>query len=1682
MQEESTEVQTSSYDLIRRRLLSQGEVLKERAEKLNTLRQAFFGSTQMTVIGQDRIRTENNCIPVDIVSVGGKFLFGYNVFIGLRKQTSVDDVFSLHKFSRDENEGIVLDPVPQDSSKYFLSDPRFLQDFQDLYTYYKDAHLLQLRRVEGKLLAIFQVGSSLTDVRVLRWSVSPTGEVKYIDNSGVRDNTPVPSHDFVWKAVGREDHVSGRHPHISIRDKVFVEAVGGDLTIKIEDNTEDGRGIYREPVDDPNQALGDAEIHYAELGNLILIKIRPYREEKTRYFVFNVVTQTVVRIDAIGQSCVQLPEDHGVIFPGGYVLADGEHRGFDADITGMRFAESIRSPNGEDVLYVFYRPKDGRYILLAYNLIRKEVQNPIHCHGYSLFRDGAMIVFRVAGADPTRVHPMQIWQSPFVSDEHAAAQPNDGTFLSRIGNADLVRGISEALTVVRMVNNQQPTVGVYETLINAVQRTRDGYFWIDDSEALGLGDAFKEIAKTAELIIDEFVKVTELKAKAAQGLSEVEAHQEAVLRDVRFDDWKELQRFIDGLGNLHGLRGRLITMQEIRYINAERLKTLETQVIEKFDHLSRATVGFLLGHDSLSPYKKSLEDLVAAVNLVKDTVEAKNLRIRLDQIGEGLTLLTDVVSGLQVEDPTARTRILEGISTVLSLQNRARAALEGKRKSLLEAEGQAEFGIQFQLFGQTVQSAVSMSDTPEKCDEMLTRLMIQMEELESRFSEFDMFLGQLAEQRESVYEVFENRKQSLLEERRRRAHNTVQAAERIMSGIGRRTARIQDLDALNAYFAADPMVLKVRELVANLRELQDPVAADDVQTKLRTARDEAIRSLRDRLDLFEGGDNVIRLGNHRFSVNSSDVELTMVPRDGTMMMHITGTEFFEPVGDIEFQNTKAFWNQSLVSESPDVYRAEYLAATILFDAESGVLDLGLQGLHQACLQGEGLSPIIRKAIETRYDEGYERGVHDTDAALILEKVLGMYLTSGLLRFSPQARALATLFWATNGKTNFQMSWCRRAQSFGRLRRTLEHHGPLRKLGDEFAPHLEAFGLELGLVAKDSGVVSREAAHYLAEELVETSPHFIFSEDASSLRAGFLEHLNRENLHHDFRDDLEKLKDEPAARFELVRSWVEGFVNRNTQVAGYARNIPETVSLLIVEDSLPVQFSSTRIELTIPHVLGQHPRIQDQKLTLRLDEFLARLRSFVDIQVPAYRDYRRRMHDVLVEERRRLRLDELKPQVLSTFVRNRLIDEVYLPLIGNNLAKQIGALGDGARSDRSGLLLLISPPGYGKTTLMEYIASRLGLVFVSVSGPSLGHSVTSLDPAEAPNATARQEVEKVNLALEMGNNVLLYLDDIQHTDSEFLQKFISLCDATRRIEGVWKGRTRTYDMRGKRFAVVMAGNPYNEAGQRFRIPDMLANRADTYNLGDILNGREDVFALSYLENALTSNPVLAPLATRTRGDLQRFIKMAQGESVPLTEMEYDYSSVEAGEIVSVFQRLLVVQKILLMVNQAYIASASQDDQYRTEPPFQLQGSYRNMARLAERVVSAMNDDELQSLIDDYYVGESQTLTTGAEQNLLKLAEMRGRMSEDEKLRWENMKREFMRRNMLGGDEDPISRVAVPLSGLVQKLDDVHESLKGERLASEVVALREALVDVLEALAKAAQAAPPTVYIPSPLHKE
>jgi hypothetical protein len=1695
-----------NYEVLRARLASGGQELARRAEALNARRKALFGTTEPQLIATERVRTEHNCTPADIVGIGEHLLLGYNVFLGLKSEMKISDVLSLHRFepaaaaSGPAGEGFDTSAVAPDAAvAAFLHGPDLERDFANLYRYYRDARLIRLVKRDTQLLAVFQAGASWRDCKVLRWRIEPDGQVIYVDDRGERDHTalfPAP-YDFAWTEVTREHQVSGKHPHYNVLDTLFVECVHGDLTIKIEDNTETGQGIYAEPVDDPNQSLDDARIYYAPIGpsqfsasgrggGLILLKILPFRETVWRYLVFDTRSQRVIRADGIGQGCRSLPEDHGVIFPGGIALVGGAAKMFDGDAGDYALERELRSPNGEDVLYVYFRGRDGTYLLYTYNLIDKSVAAPIVCHGYSLFGDGRMVVMR-ASAEPTRVHPMQVWRTPFTSAEHAASAPTNGSYLAKVGNADLVRGLSDALSVARLAGAEAPVRTTFDDILALATRAVDQYYWLGHADAGDLKTAIAEVKATAKLILDEYDKVVALQAEARRVLAGLEALVAERLRATRLEGAERIEPFLEALTGLRGLRGELITRQDVRFIDTARLAALEAEVAAAFDRVTMDCAQFLSRGDAFGELVAQADRLAARVGELATAVEVKAVREQIDGTAAGVDLLGNVIGALKIDDTTQRTRILENITDAFGRVNRARAAIEGRHRELATREGRAEFGAQVKLLTQSVASSLAQCDTPERCDRELTRLLVQLEELEGRFADIDELTAELAAKREDIVEAVGARKQLLAAERQRRAANLDKAARRILEGIVRRGAQLASAGEVNAYFAADAMVGKLRDIARELGQLGDAVKADEIDARLKAARQDALRGQRDRAELFEGEGELIRLGEHRFAVNAQPLELMIVPHDDGLAVHLTGTDFYEPITDERLAAARRFWAQDLPSESAEVYRGEFLAATILADAEAGVAGPTLAQLRDAGRAGE-LEAMVRAIAQERYDEGYERGVHDHDAARLLDRLLAMRDGAGLLGHPAAARALAVLCWgaaqfpAVEGASaaDVRARWQRTAQSLARLADVLGDRGARRQLASEIAGAIAAFAereVLPGLTSGDAGL----AAAYLVYELAAAEPRFVVSGAATALVAALHDELAARAARVAFDGDLAAVAGAPGAAFALARAWVDGIAARKPALAGAA---VEAASLLATPQ-LPRVTSSVMIETTVTGLLGRHPRIAGGALAVRLDELTARLDRFRTADVPAFRAHRAIKSEIAERERKRLRLDELRPRVMSSFVRNRLIDQVYLPLVGGNLAKQIGAAGAAKRTDQMGMLLLISPPGYGKTTLMEYVAARLGLVFVKVNGPALGHRVTSLDPAEAPNATARQEIEKVGLALEMASNVMLYLDDIQHTSPELLQKFISLCDAQRKIEGVWRGRARTYDLRGKKLCVVMAGNPYTESGEQFRIPDMLANRADVYNLGDVLTGKADAFALSFLENALTSNPTLAPLATRDLGDVYKIIRMARGEPVPTTELTHGYSGAELGEILAVIRHLFAAQATLLRVNQEYIRSAAQADAFRTEPPFKLQGSYRNMNKVAEKIVAAMTPAELEAVIDDHYQGEAQTLTTAAEQNLLKLAELRGRMTPAQAARWAEIKAEYVRQRRMGGAaDDPVSRLVGTLSGLGAELgairDAVGSATPGAALTAELRELREVigsaapmaeLTDELRALRQIAGSAAP-----------
>jgi hypothetical protein len=1580
-------LEAGSYEVLRDRLGAQAGELARRADALNTARIAAFGSTELALVGTERIRTERNIVPRDIVAVGDALLVGY--------EAPAADVFAL--YDRD------LNRLPDEAVPGLLDDPAFVREFDALHRYFQGARLLQLRHVDGKLLAVFRTGEQADDIRVLRWSLSPSGEVRFLDARGERDHVFPASHDFPWVETTRDDHVLGRHPHIAIAGgTVFVATVGGTLTVKTQDDTETGEGVHSEPVDEPLQSLADAEVAYAVVGALVLLRVRPYKEETWRHLVFNTLTKSVVRLDGIGQSCRRLPDDQGIVFPGGCCLATGAVKTFDtADTSGLEFERAVRSPNGEDVLFAFHDRAEGRTLLLSYNLIRKEVAAPLSCHGYALFDDGGLTVLRTESGEPARVHPVQVWRTPYVSDTHPS--PVVEGPLARIGNADLVRGISDCLAIARQAAETTATSELYEALVAACTRAADRFHWLGDADAGDLCTPLDEVRATAEQVLAEFESVQSLTRQATAALTESSENLQRLVRRIRGEAPATAEEWIERISELRRAQGRLVTLKEMRYADTEAVEALAEDAEAHIVSTAQRAVAFLQRDDAFAAQHAEVESLCADAETIATVAEAAPVTERLDDQVFGLQTLTEVVAGLDIGDATVRTTILERIAEVLGGLNRARATLAARRRELLDGEGQAAFAAEFALLGQSVTGALAAADTPEACEAQLARLLLQLDTLESGFADHDGFLAEIADKRAEVHDAFSGRKQALQDARARRGERLAGSAGRVLETIARRAATLDSLDAVNTYFASDPMAAKVRRTADELRELGDQVRAEELEGRLKAARQEAGRALRDRTELYADGGDTIRLGAHRFAVNTQTPELTLVPHaDGGMAFALTGTDYRRPVTDPEFADTRAYWDQLLPSENADVYRAEYLAARLL--AEHGTEDLA----------AADLVGLVRQAAEASYDEGYERGVHDHDAAAVLSVLLGLYEQAGLLRYPAADRAAAQLFWAHGTTPEARTAWAREAVSLVRARETFGT-----------APALDALRTDLA----EAGALSALAAEYLVEELA-TGESFATSPQARMLLDKFRRAVGSSPYDKDVRDRI--ASGDTAAARRLVEGWLVSYAASCGEDVD-AGDLAEAVAIEVCPDLARHEVEGA-LTAKAEGLLGAHPRIDRHRtLTLRLDEFLARTGDFARRVVPDFRAYQQRRTALVAAERARLRLDEYRPRVMSSFVRNRLVDEVYLPLIGDNLAKQLGAAGDGKRTDNSGLLLLVSPPGYGKTTLMEYVADRLGLLLVKVDGPALGHNVTSLDPAEAPNATARKEIEKVNFALAAGNNVLLYLDDIQHTSPELLQKFIPLCDATRTLNG--------HDLRGKRFAVCMAGNPYTESGRRFRIPDMLANRADVWNLGDVLTGKEDVFALSFAENALTSHPALAPLAGRERADLDLLVRLAAGDpSARRDRLTHPYPPAELDRILAVLRHLLTARETVLAVNEAYIASAAQSDATRTEPPFQLQGSYRNMGKIAARISPAMNDDELAAVIDDHYTGEAQTLTTGAETNLLKLAALRGTLTEEQAARWTDITAAYVRAQALGGaGDDALGRAVAALGLLADRVAAVETAI-------------------------------------------
>ncbi len=233
---------------------------------------------------------------------------------------------------------------------------------------------------------------------------------------------------------------------------------------------------------------------------------------------------------------------------------------------------------------------------------------------------------------------------------------------------------------------------------------------------------------------------------------------------------EHIDEFVQELASLRTVRGEIISLKELRYADLEAIDTLEIEVKEASERLSGMCVEFLLRPEALAPYQSRVTAIGQQIEKANKVTEAADLRKEADAAADELEMLIEIVSNLKIEDSTHITRIIDDISGIFSTLNQVKASIKNRIKSLQSKEGAAQFGAQMKLLNQSVVNYLDISDTPEKCDEYLTKVMIALEESEGRFADFDDFIIQLSEKRDELYNAFESKKLNLVEARNKKAN------------------------------------------------------------------------------------------------------------------------------------------------------------------------------------------------------------------------------------------------------------------------------------------------------------------------------------------------------------------------------------------------------------------------------------------------------------------------------------------------------------------------------------------------------------------------------------------------------------------------------------------------------------------------------------------------------------------------------------------------------------------------------------------------------------------------------------------------------------------------------------------------------------------------------------------------
>ena len=247
-----TDADADAYEVLRRRLGEQADELVTAGRGAQRAADRGVRVDRARLLATEQVHTEHASVARDLVAVGGRLLFGFERGPGARGDAGVGDV------ARPPRAGPARAPraghgaagagLLDDAAECGAGWPTtaFVREFAGLHRYFRDARLLRLRSVNGRLLAVFRTGETAEDIRVLRWALGPDGRPGPSWTPGATATTSsLPRTTSTGRPrAGTPTCPAGTRTSPSL-GAVFVDTLGGTLTVKAEDDTEIPRGDPR---------------------------------------------------------------------------------------------------------------------------------------------------------------------------------------------------------------------------------------------------------------------------------------------------------------------------------------------------------------------------------------------------------------------------------------------------------------------------------------------------------------------------------------------------------------------------------------------------------------------------------------------------------------------------------------------------------------------------------------------------------------------------------------------------------------------------------------------------------------------------------------------------------------------------------------------------------------------------------------------------------------------------------------------------------------------------------------------------------------------------------------------------------------------------------------------------------------------------------------------------------------------------------------------------------------------------------------------------------------------------------------------------------------------------------------------------------------------------------------------